>query len=423
MESKILSLVHHGNAGNVRQAAKSFLDANLLNQVITTLAYNPNSKIWNKLDLLPIKFQHLIREELSKRTWILPQENIFLYSWYEILRLLVFRIQINKFLNTFGITNELIVDLGFLILDHYVAKSHLKNIKAIYSYEDLSAKTFEVAKRQNILCLYDLPIPYFQTIKQIMQEEANLFPCFKESIPSIREPRWKLQRKQREIELADHIFVASSVTKKSLTSIGINTESISVIPYGAPTDIFQPQPKSDECFRVLFVGKISPLKGIHYLLAAWQEIQSQKIFENAELVFIGQDKFPQGWLKESYINTYTHIPATSHFYLNQHYSQASVFVLPSLVDGFGLVILEAMSCGIPVIMTINTGASDVITDGVEGFIIPIRDINAIKEKLEWCYSHPAELAKMGIAARKRAEQLNWGVYRQKLAMVIKEKLE
>jgi len=94
-----------------------------------------------------------------------------------------------------------------------------------------------------------------------------------------------------------------------------------------------------------------------------------------------------------------------------------------LVDGFGLVILEAMSCGIPVIMTINTGASDVITDGVEGFIIPIRDINAIKEKLEWCYSHPAELAKMGIAARKRAEQLNWGVYRQKLAMVIKEKLE
>jgi len=423
MESKILSLVHHGNAGNVRQAAEAFLDINLLDQVITTLAYNPNSKIWDGIDLLPVKFQYLLRKELSKRTWILPQKNISLYPWYEILRLLVFRIQANKFLNVFGITNELIVDLGFLILDHQVAQSHLKNIRAIYSYEDIAAKTFEVAKRQNILCLYDLPIPYFQTIKQIMQEEATLFPCLEESIPSIREPSWKIQRKQREVELADHIFVASSVTKKSLTKVGINPESISVISYGAPTEIFQPQPKSDECFRVLFAGKISPLKGVHYLLAAWQKIQSQKTFKNAELVFIGQDQFPQGWLKENYVDTYTHIPSISHFYLNQHYSQASVFVLPSLVDGFGLVILEAMSCGIPVIMTVNTGASDVITNGVEGFIIPIRDINAIKEKLEWCYSHPTELAKMGIAARNRAEQLNWQRYRQKLAMIIKEKLE
>jgi alpha-maltose-1-phosphate synthase len=422
MESKILSLVHHGNAGNVRHAAAAFLDINLLNQVITTLAYNPHAKVWNSLDLLPVKLQYLIRKELSKRTWIFPQKNISTYPWYEILRLFLLNVHANKYLSIFGLTDEIIVDLGFLILDRHASKSHLKNIQAIYSYEDIAATTFEVAKQQKILCLYDLPIPYYQTIRQIMQEEAHLFPILKESIQSIREPSWKLQRKQREVELADHIFVASSVTKNSLINVGINPELINVIPYGAPTDIFQPQDKSDQCFRVLFVGKISPLKGVHYLLAAWREIQSQKSFENAQLVFIGQDRFPQGWLKENYVNAYIHIPSTSHFHLNQYYSQASVLVLPSLVDGFGLVVLEAMACGIPVIITVNTGASDVITDGVEGFIIPIRDIDAIKSKLEWCYSNPAKLAKMGIAARNRAEQLDWGVYRQKLAMVVKEKL-
>jgi glycosyltransferase involved in cell wall biosynthesis len=100
-----------------------------------------------------------------------------------------------------------------------------------------------------------------------------------------------------------------------------------------------------------------------------------------------------------------------------------VFVFPSLVEGFGLVLLEAMACGIPIITTPNTGGPDIIIDGIEGFIIPIRDVEALKVKIAWCYSHPQELAKMGIAARKKAEQLTWERYRQKLAMIIKEKLE
>jgi glycosyltransferase involved in cell wall biosynthesis len=129
--------------------------------------------------------------------------------------------------------------------------------------------------------------------------------------------------------------------------------------------------------------------------------------------------FPTGWL-ERYKDIYCHIPSTPHFLLNQYYSGASVFVFPSLVEGFALVLLEAMSCGIPVIATPNTAGPDILSDGVEGFIIPIRDVEALKEKLEWCYCHPQELAEMGRAARRKAEQLNWGLYRQKLASRIQE---
>ncbi len=81
-----------------------------------------------------------------------------------------------------------------------------------------------------------------------------------------------------------------------------------------------------------------------------------------------------------------------------------------------------MACGIPIITTPNSGVADIITNGVEGFIIPVRNLAAIQEKLEWCCSHPLELAEMGRAARQKAEQLTWSLYRQKLANRVKEVL-
>ncbi|MFM9156621.1 MAG: glycosyltransferase family 4 protein, partial [Dolichospermum sp.] len=223
----------------------------------------------------------------------------------------------------------------------------------IYTYEDLAATTFQKAKQQGIICLYDLPIPYYQMTGNIMRQEAELFPEFASVIEAIKEPAWKLERKQQEVKLADHIFVASSISKKSLLGIGVNEEKISVIPYGAHVDYFQPQPKPDDDFRALFVGRVSPRKGAHYLLQAWQDIK----LTNAELVFVGQSLFPAGWL-EQYKHICRHVPSVPHFLLNQYYSSASVFVFPSLIEGFALVLLEAMACGIPIITTPNTAGLD-----------------------------------------------------------------
>jgi glycosyltransferase involved in cell wall biosynthesis len=97
-------------------------------------------------------------------------------------------------------------------------------------------------------------------------------------------------------------------------------------------------------------------------------------------------------------------------------------VLPSLVEGLALVQLEAMACGIPLITTPNAGGSDIVTDGVDGFVIPIRNVEVLKEKLEWCYSHPLELAEMGYAARRKAEQMTWDLYRHRLASQIQNLL-
>ena len=415
MAKSCISLVHQINPSNAQHSALALAEMGLLQEVVTSLAYIPDSPLWKGLDLLHKPLKTKIIDELSRRIWTdLPRHTIYTYPRLEILRLLLERTGLSHYL---GHRQSLLGSWVCVDLDRQVAKAHLSGLKAIYMFEDLAAITFQKAKQEGIQCLYDLPIPFYKMTRRIMSEEAEMFPEISSSIQSIHDPTWKLDRKEQEVQLADHIFVASSVTKQSLIEIGINTQKISVIPYGAPVSTFHPRTKHDQMFRAIFVGRVSPRKGVHYLLQAWQEL----MLSDAELVLVGSNLFPSGWL-EKYQDIIHHVPSVPHLQLNQYYSSANVLVFPSLVEGFGLVILEAMACGIPVITTPNTGGIDILTNSVEGFIIPIRDVDALKEKLEWCYRHPQELAEMGRAARRKAEELTWGLYRQKLGEAIRQLL-
>jgi glycosyltransferase involved in cell wall biosynthesis len=411
-----ISLIHPTGNPNSLEAAIAFCEAHLLYEIITTIAFDPNSAMFHYLNLLPKNISKHITDELGRRTWVTPNRvPIRTHSWREIIRILLIKTGLSECLR---LRQQQLVDWIYASIDSHVAKHHLQGLSAVYAYEDGAAATFRVAKQQGILCLYDLPIPFYRINRDIQMEEAKNLPELASALQALDEPRWKIERKKQEIQLADHIFVASSFTKKSLLEVGVQKEKISVIPYGAPIEYFQPQTKTDKIFRALFVGRITPGKGVQYLLKAWQELQ---LYES-ELLLVGINQFPKNWLSQ-YQDVFRHIPSIPHALLNQYYSAASVFVFPSLLEGFGLVLLEAMACGIPVITTSNTAGPDILTDGVEGFIIPIRDVEALKEKLEWCYSHPQELAEMGRAARRKAEKLTWSLYRQQLASKVKEILE
>jgi alpha-maltose-1-phosphate synthase len=415
MRKPSISLVHQINPPFARNAALALSEANLLVEIITTFAYDPDGVIKNYLNFIPERFRSSISSELSRRTWVAPNGvQIKTYPLQEVIRIVISR---TRLANLSVFKNADLVNWVYTFLDQQVAEHHLEGLDAIYSYEDLAATTFKKAKQQGILCLYDLPIPYYQMTGDIMRQEAELFPALAPAIENLRESPEKIDRKQQEIQLADRIFVASSISKQSLLDINVDAEKISVIPYGAPVDYFQPQLKPDDTFRALFLGQISPRKGVHYLLTAWKNLQLQ----DAELVLVGQNRFPTGWL-EQYSDVCKYVPSVPHLLLNQYYSSASVFVFPSLIEGFAMVLLEAMACGIPIITTPNTAGPDIITDGIEGFIIPIRDVAAIEEKIEWCYSHPQELAEMGRAARRKAEELTWELYRQRLASKVKSLL-
>lgn len=402
-----VSLVHPTGNPNVREAALALAEVNLLKEIVTAIATSPDLEESFYLKLIPKKLKNILVYELGRRTWI-PPENVTIktYPYEEIIRLILAKTGLS---NRLGLGATGPISWVYARLDKHFANNHLQDLDAVYCYEDGAATTFEKAKKKGILCLYDLPILFYETSVKIQQEEAELFPELAECLGSAKEPQWKLERKQKEIELADQIFVASSITKQSLLNAGVNAEKINVIPYGSPLDYFSPQTKQDSKFRAIFVGRIGARKGVHYLLQSWQKLK----LVNAELLLVGVNEFPPNYL-EKYAECCTHISSVPHKELNQYYSSANVLVFPSLVEGFGLVLLEAMTCGIPIIATYNTAAPDLITDGVEGFLIDIRDENALQEKLEWCYQNPEQLKLMGKAARLKAEKLTWSLYREKL---------
>ncbi len=390
-----------------RQAAIAFATTDSLDAIVTALAYDPQHRLARALHRLPAAIAQRLDRELQRRTWRPPAGvSLHAYPRRELARLALLKSGLARWLQ---LNPQSLADWVYAGIDRQFARRHLDGIDAVYAYEDAAATTFAAAKRRGLACFYDLPIAFYRHGQQVQAAEAERFPALAPVLQTLREPAWKLARKEQEVELADRILVPSDQVRRSLLAANIPAEKIAVVPFGAPGDRFQPRPKPDRTFRALFVGRVGPRKGVHYLLPAWQQLR----LPDAELWLIGVNEFPPGWLAP-YADCIRYIPSIPHATLPDYYPLASVFVFPSLLEGLALVLLEAMACGLPVIATAASGATELIDDGVEGWLIPSGDRDALAAKLAWCYEHPDELAAMGRAARRKAEQFTWARYRERL---------
>ncbi|BEI32946.1 hypothetical protein PHIN5_03140 [Polynucleobacter sp. HIN5] len=223
-----------------------------------------------------------------------------------------------------------------------------------------------------------------------------------------------IETEQLEYLESDHIFVASSFSKDTFIKKGFSSKKISVIPYGVDLSEFYPATKEiDKKFRVIYLGALSIRKGIHYLVEAFKSAN----IKNSELILIGKKCIETDKLISNK-NFDKRIKLTGILSRNQILkllSMSSVFVLPSIEDGYGLVLLEAMACGLPVIATVNTGGPDCIVDGVNGFNVPIRSSISIKEKLIYLYENPEERKWMAENALASVSKANgWNEYGEKV---------
>jgi glycosyltransferase involved in cell wall biosynthesis len=219
---------------------------------------------------------------------------------------------------------------------------------------------------------------------------------------------------EQESKLADHILCASSFTRRSLEVSGIAPNRISVIPYGVDSEMFQlGRPTADGPLKVLYVGQKVARKGLRMLLRVWQQLQPT----NARLVLAGGHARDQSLL-QGFDNLFTEVPKMGNRNLTRLYQEADLFVVPSLAEGFGHVYLEALSCGVPIICTENTGAADIIRDGESGWIIPAGDSVALADCLRWALSHRAQLREMRDAARAVAEMHPWQRFRKSIRQTL-----
>jgi glycosyltransferase involved in cell wall biosynthesis len=223
-----------------------------------------------------------------------------------------------------------------------------------------------------------------------------------------------------EYHNADYIMTLSSFARQSFIDQGISPQKVLMVPCGVDTKYFlcdMMAPLQKPKFSVIFVGLVSLRKGIQDLLQAWDKLNLPE--HESELRIVGA-------LTKDFtsIAPRLRIPANVIFTgpvdrlkLRTLYQQSSLFVLPSLEDGFGMVIGEAMASGLPVICSTASAGPALITDKVHGFLIQPGEITGLTEKIEWCYSHQAEAAEMGLQGQKRIESFSWDTYGDKVYSV------
>ena len=243
---------------------------------------------------------------------------------------------------------------------------------------------------------------------EILREEyARLgWRCLKVPHPKI------IDKELLEYQEADFISIPSLYVKETFLKRGVPAAKLLHVPYGVDLSNFYPVPKVDKTFRVIHCGNLSLRKGVHYLLQAFGELK----LPGAELWLIGSlTEEIRPFLNQFASPAIRHLGPFPQPELPKYYSQGSVFCLASIEEGLAMVQPQAMACGLPLIITTNTGGADLVREGREGFILPIRDVAALKEKILYCYENPEEARRMGEAARERVRTgFTWADYGDKM---------
>jgi hypothetical protein len=222
-------------------------------------------------------------------------------------------------------------------------------------------------------------------------------------------------RRHAEAETADWIVTNSNFTTRSLVSAGLPASKVLTVPLGGPSPIdasLLPRVRPTH-LRVMYAGAVAVHKGAHYLLRSWRRLADR----TAELHVYGSVLLPREVMNDARRGTngdrlFVH-GSVSGDELTRAYRESTVLVLPSLCDGFGMVILEALANGVPVVTTTNAGGADVIESGVSGFVIPPADEEALAVALTWCADHPDDLVAMRRQAIARAADFTWGAFRSR----------
>jgi glycosyltransferase involved in cell wall biosynthesis len=259
----------------------------------------------------------------------------------------------------------------------------------------------QAAKRQGAVTIVENPTLPLQHWQDEVMAECGHFSVDPRHCNAVLPPRL-IKRAQREYEVCDKILVLSSVARRSFEQLGHGQKVVVVWP-GVDHLFFTPSPASETSgfFRASYVGRVELAKGIGYLLQAWKSLE----LPDAELLLIGEIKPEMRTLLKRYAGANVRLTgALRPEEVAERYRQSSVFVFPSVNEGMGLVLLEAMASGLPVVASEKTGAQDCVTEGKDGFVVKARDADALAERILWCYEHRAETKAMGRAARTKVEQ-------------------
>jgi glycosyltransferase involved in cell wall biosynthesis len=412
-----MQLVVSHPTGNtfVKAIIESLWREGMLSEFNTSLAIDSNSYF---LNLMP----EVLKGELRRRSFPIPLDKISSNPSREILRLLLPKIGLKRYIQDEKSIAG--IDAVYKKLDHDTAKRlsfivRKNTVDAVYAYEDGALETFRKAKELGLKCIYDLPIAYWEYGRALMKAEADRLPewaiTFKGGIHDSQE---KLERKVSELELADMVVVPGGFVMDSLPDWS-KKKVVHIAPFGSPTitdlgNRFENQMNPNSRLRVLFAGSMGQRKGLGDLFAAMNLLNTREI----ELIVMGSLQAPMDFYRKQF-SGFTYEAGRPHEEVLALMKTCDVFCLPSIVEGRALVMQEAMSQGLPLIITPNTGGQDLIIEGKTGFLVPTSSPQAIADKLNWFVENRSEIKEMGIFAQQHAAKYTWDGYANSITQAIK----
>jgi len=410
-------IFHPSTAPFVQQAARALHEAGQLEHYVTGIRHHPNGIGQRTLSSLGRLVGMDLNRELSRRAVTeIPPEQVESRPWSEWLRVIVAR------LDRDGRATDFVWERAESYFDRSVARSLSPKLTGVYGFEYSSLATLERARALGIKTAYDVPAPEPRFVQTMLDQETAGFP---ELITPWH--RWTAQREDRriarrhaEFRAADVVIAASEFTRKSFQSAGFATDKVRIVPYGAPPPLSRETALSGGTtsgpIRLLWAGTFGIRKGAHYLLEAWKK---HRLSRFARLRVMGSGMLPE---------RITHpIPEGIEFCgaipraeLMDEYDQADALIFPTLCDGFGMVVTEAWSRGVPVITTLAAGAAERLRPRQNGLLIEPANADAIAEAIEWCHENRPALRAMRETSLATAAAWQWSDYRLRLAETLRE---
>jgi glycosyltransferase involved in cell wall biosynthesis len=405
-------LAFPSTASFAQQAALAFHEQGLLAAYFTAFVYEGDSALAKLLAVVPALRKRMEPQLRRRLVTELPREVIEQRPHLEILRTIADKTG----------AGAVTVDRIWDYLSHDFTKAagrrlgHGK-VEAVYAYEYTALEAFKAAERLGIARILDFPSLNSRQFEELQRREKSRYPELRGKFDSYFDARFEGRQARRDSEMAaaDVIITNSSVTRQSHILGGASPEKTFAVPYGAPPTVDTLRPgQIARPLKAIWAGTFSIRKGAHYLVEAWRGLG---VSTDAELDVFGAVTLPDRLWKP--------VPSGMTFHgsvtrpeLFAAFDAADVLVFPTLSDGFGMVVTEAFSRGVPVITTDQAGASDLVRHGKNGFIIPAGDPDAISEAVRWCLNNRETLDGMRQSALETAKGWQWSDYRRALVAAV-----
>jgi starch synthase len=287
--------------------------------------------------------------------------------------------------------------------DRWVARRWIRDCDVYWGFQGSCLESLQSARRRGITAVAEFATAHVTRAIELLSAEAERHPEWASTISNFAFPDWYRERLEREPHEADVCIAASRFTVTSLEQAGIESRQIVSLPLGADLAQFRfaERPRNGP-FRILFVGGVGQRKGVKYLLQAFEQMRGPGV----ELTLAGPlpaDMRPLA----PYQGSVRFTGRLDQADIVREMQQAHVLVLPSVFEGFGLVIVEAMATGMPVIASSHSAGPDIIREEVDGYVLEPEDVDGLVDRLERLRVDRDRAMEMGVSACERARDFSW----------------